>query len=787
MTLRASLCLLGLITMTESACTGCENDGVEIVVSGPHSVAVGDSIMLTAETHHGTDNKHLWTSGDETIATVTQDGRVTGAKAGETEIIATGDDTEQSTAHVMVVYGDGVASGTDTGDTGDASSSSSGEPGPGDVVPYYDEWLMSAHADKTSPAFNNWNDKGEIPTSCARCHSRDGFVDYLGGDGSEVAVVNQPAPTGSVVDCETCHNEAANELDWVQFDSGVTLTDLGPEARCMTCHQGRASTDSVNDVIASANVDDDTVSKELDFQNIHYYPAAATLWAGVVRGGYQYEDQVYDHRFRHAPGFDTCVGCHDQHTSKPRYDDCQFCHADALDSVGARDIRMIASLNVDYDGDGDTTVGIFFEVKGLEEKLYQAIQRYASGEVGQTICYAPHDHPYWFNSSTGAAAECTADDISGDNEYAEWTPRLLRATYNYQMSRKDPGAYVHNSRYIIKLLHDSITDINTVITNPVDMENAERDAPGHFNGAGKAARNWDDDEEVSENCSKCHSGAQGFRFYVEYGVGMTVPETSNGLECYTCHDSFDTTYDVIDIESTLYPSGIELEHDGFDNICTTCHSGREAKATVDAAIESGNLKFVNVHYKPAGAVRNGAESEGGYEYDGRLYSGFLHHDSRTQCTGCHDPVASNHTFRISDVWDSICSTCHSDQEGPLDVRLVHLEDYDGNGSTTDSLADELQGLSDRLLETIAVTAPSPICYDGDAYPYWLVPVTPSPLCGETSGSYTDWTPELMQATFNFHLHQVEKGAYAHNFEYMGQLLYDSIENLGGSVDDLVRP
>ncbi len=43
---------------------------------------------------------------------------------------------------------------------------------------------MSAHADATALAFNNWNQDGQVPTSCARCHSSEGFVDYIGGDGS---------------------------------------------------------------------------------------------------------------------------------------------------------------------------------------------------------------------------------------------------------------------------------------------------------------------------------------------------------------------------------------------------------------------------------------------------------------------------------------------------------------------------------------------------------------------------------------------------------------------------
>ncbi|MCA9706046.1 MAG: Ig-like domain-containing protein [Myxococcales bacterium] len=783
--------LLGLAGVGWSACARVEHGGVEIVTEGVHSVEVGASIELVAQTVRGTDHAYTWSSEDESIATVSAAGIVTGVAAGEVLITVEGDDTAAIGEHVVVVLAVGGGS-EDTGgqDTGEGSTSSeTGEPPePDDEVPFEEQWRMSAHADATAEAFNHWNEDGEIPQSCARCHSREGFRDYLGDDGSEVAIVNQPAPTGSVVDCQTCHNDAATKLDWVIFPSGETVTELGAEARCMTCHQGRGSTDSVDATITAAGVGDDEVSDALSFQNIHYFPTAATLFAGRARGGYQYADQVYDRRFRHVPGYDSCVGCHDPHSTQPRFDGCVSCHDEAVDAPGVRQVRMIASRNVDYDGDGDTSVGIYYEVKGLEEKLYRAIQAYASGVVGQTICYSPQAYPYWFDSATGATAECTEAEATGDNAYAQWTPRLVRAAYNYQMARKDPGAYVHNGRYIIKLLHDSIVDLNGVIAQPIDMSQAQRDAPGHFNGASEAARHWDEDEAVSASCSKCHSGAPGFRFYVEYGVGVEVPETANGLECYTCHESFEDEYAVLEVGSTTYANGVELSHEGYDNICATCHSGRQAGASVDGAIASGNLSFRNVHYLPAAGVRNGNESGVGYEYAGAQYAGFLEHDSRTQCTGCHDPVISNHTFRIADVWDSVCDVCHSDQSGPEEIRLVHLDDYDGDGNTGETLRGELQGLANRLLLQIVASAPSPICY-GDNYPYWLGAMgDASGHCPpDAQGSYSNWTPGLVRATYNFQLHHVEPGAYAHNFEYMAQLLHDSIEDLGGDVSGLVRP
>jgi hypothetical protein len=119
-------------------------------------------------------------------------------------------------------------------------------------------------------------------------------------------VVDKPAPTKSVIRCETCHNPAADALTSVTFPSGVKVDGLGGEARCMTCHQGRASGKDVDaQITAAAVASDDEVSSALKFTNIHYYPAAATLFAGKAKGGYQYAGQVYDVRFRHVDGLTT--------------------------------------------------------------------------------------------------------------------------------------------------------------------------------------------------------------------------------------------------------------------------------------------------------------------------------------------------------------------------------------------------------------------------------------------------------------------------------------------------
>lgn len=772
---RLPLLLLALVGATVAAggCAQLEKEKpATIVTTGPHAVTMGATITIVASTLNGTDQAYAFASSDTSIVTVdAASGVVTPVAPGEASVAVTGVQSHAMATYPVVVIAADLKA----------------------AIPYYDKWMTSAHSDATALAFNNWNTQGAVPVTCARCHSSEGFIDYLGGDGSAPGVVDQPAPVKSVIRCQTCHNPAADALTSVTFPSGVTITGLGGEARCMTCHQGRASGADVDTAIAAAAAasgggGDDQVSSSLQFQNIHFFPAAATLFAGRAKGGYQYAGQVYDVRFRHVDGVDTCIGCHDPHSTEVRFDVCSGCHTGVTDVTAAHTIRMMSSVGRDYDGDGDTTEGIYGELIGLRDKVLAAVTTYGN-EHHTPICYSADAYPYWFADLDGNGT-CSPTEAVAANAFMSWTPRLLRATYNFQMASKDPGAFAHNAKYIIELLYDSVTDVNTALVVKVDMTKAVRTDFGHFNGASEAARHWDSGEQVDATCSSCHGGEQGFRFFIQYGVGQVVPETANGLECQTCHDAVTEPVSIVKVASVKFPSGVVRTEPGFDNVCETCHRGRESKSTVDAQIATGKYKFLNVHYLPAGATKLGSAVHVGYEYDGKTYAGPLVHQGGVQCTSCHDPESSHHTFQIADAWDARCKSCHADADGdPLAIRVIHTADTDGDGNTTESLAAEIDGLGAKLLGAMQDLVP--VCYDGSTYPYFFVDNNADRLCDATelvaTNGFSAFTPALMKATFNYQLYRKEPGAWAHNFDYIAQLLYDGIADLGGNVTKLVRP
>jgi len=321
-----------------------------------------------------------------------------------------------------------------------------------------EKWAVSGHADAESESFVHWaeDEPPEIPVVCAKCHSMDGYIDFLGADGSPAGQVDSPVRGVSVLACRTCHDEAAHEMTEVTFPSDIVVEEGTQAATCMQCHQGRRSTSDVDEALAG--LEPDVVSEDLGFINVHYAIAAATLWGGDVQVGYQYAGKSYVGRFEHVEDYDTCIECHDSHTTFRNPDECSPCH---LNVVNAGDLREIRESEVDHDGDGNVEEPILSEVMTLHEGLYAAIQAYAEEVIEQPIVYDSESFPYFFNDPDGG-------EVTFADRYASWTPRLVRAAYNYHYVHEDPGAYTHNARYVLQLLYDSLDDLGEVVPVEVD-------------------------------------------------------------------------------------------------------------------------------------------------------------------------------------------------------------------------------------------------------------------------------------------------------------------------------
>src|SRR5690606_644582 len=181
-------------------------------------------------------------------------------------------------------------------------------------------------------------------------------------------------------------------------------------------------------------------------------------------------------------------------------------------------------------------------------------------------------------------------------------------------------------------------------------------------------------------------------------------------------------------------------------------------------------------------------------YEGNEYSGRFEHVRRfDECVDCHN----EHSLEVR--YEG-CSNCHEnvDITSAADVRLIRADeelldddpvDYDGDGDVEEPIAAEIEALHADLLAVIqayaADTIGTPIIYDARMYPYWFIDgngngeVDEGEVSSETR--YVDWTPNLLGAAYNYQYISKDPGAFAHNPRYTLQILYDSLEALGGEA------
>lgn len=700
-------------------------------------------------------------------------------------------------------------------------------------IPFLKEWQASPHNDAKSESFVHWNntDSKEVPAVCAKCHSTPGYLDFLGVDGSTAGKVDKNAPIGTTIQCVACHNAVTVAKTSVVFPSGIEITDLGDESRCMECHQGRESKISVDkqitDTFKLTEKDLDTVVKPLvtkdaagktitttfGFRNVHYYAAAATQYGTLVKGGYEYTGKSYDGKFEHPAPFNTCNGCHNPHTLQLDLQQCATCHEGVAKVEDLAKIRMPGSL-MDYDGDGNAKEGVAEELAGLKEKLGAAIKAYAKEVAKADIVYNPAAYPYWF-----ADANANGKFDEGEKPYASWTPRLLMAAYNYQVASKDPGGFAHNAKYVIQLTYDSIADLNTKLAKPVDISKAQRNDAGHFDGTAVAFRYWDSQGTVPAQCAKCHAADGLPQFLANNGtvavaganvltVGVTGARPSNGLACETCHNSLEE-YTLYPVTTVPFPSGksvtfsTEKDDKGnlkpvADNLCLECHQGRQSTAALNARIGKADddkvpekkLSFANVHYFAAGASLFGNDAAVAYQYADKEYVGRnMHAPGFDTCTACH----ATHELELN---FEKCTTCHAGAKAPEDIRFTST-DYDGDKDVKEGIKAEIMALEDKLWAAMKAyakkVAEEPIVYSPAAYPYFFADKNDNGKVDEGEKAYTEWTPRLLRAAYNYQYVQKDPGIYAHNPKYAVQILYDTLESLNGAgglkvdMTGLVRP
>ena len=255
--------------------------------------------------------------------------------------------------------------------------------------------------------------------SCARCHSKQGYIEYA-VNGEVAENVTNPA----AIDCATCHQVHPSEwalrltgpVVWVADEGyGDTSVDFGDNSNtCAQCHQSRRP---------EPNISDPGDNFEID--STHYGPhhgamanvLAATFWA-EIEGSMEYPSGS-----GHWDAGATCVTCHMEtytegtggHTWWPNIDNCTGCHPGVTDfDINSRQTNTQALLD---------------ELQAL--LLAQGVIEWVAEDEAYEPVVCPED-------------------------VACYTMVQAQAFYNWIGLTEDRSLGVHNPRFVEALLTNSI-------------------------------------------------------------------------------------------------------------------------------------------------------------------------------------------------------------------------------------------------------------------------------------------------------------------------------------------
>jgi hypothetical protein len=374
------------------------------------------------------------------------------------------------------------------------------------------EWAQSRHADKTAAlawAHYNWScDDGSncgglglfgSRTTCQRCHTTTGFAAYanaLGAGNTALAdsIWNGSAPPlkpynpnfkPEMLECTGCHSDnkgtVRNPGAYKAFyklpaggfpppfivptsaDVSYQYPDISTSNVCMPCHTGRMSGKAIHALNTGQTVTVDLGNLANSMVDGHYLTAGGTVFRGTAYeyGGRSYADPT---SYKHddigtpsAPNTGTngpCVGCH--------MDRPGLLANHLFTPVGKNGAGKITSVSSEVcftcHAGSSTEFGLIVEEE--KEVFEAAIVAFDEQLLVRGYDFIAASFPYFFMPSPPAAPFTPVSNwlSSGDTD---WKGNMtgknnLGAAFNFSLLHHEPGAFVHNSRYVKRLMYDSI-------------------------------------------------------------------------------------------------------------------------------------------------------------------------------------------------------------------------------------------------------------------------------------------------------------------------------------------
>lgn len=377
------------------------------------------------------------------------------------------------------------------------------------------DWSQSLHADKNSGhawALFNWTCDGTDLTTCAtstdlgtatllpnnrwlcqRCHTATGFAAYVGalqaGDtaladrllvGTDSRMTFTQGWRPEMLKCDGCHSNNRGDLRnpgaykatyiyWptnsqasgpaydpvgnppvmqIYATSSHQFPDLGASNLCVICHGGRNNGAAVHNLSSNPSVD----FSNLLFGDAHRFTSAATMFRTI---GYEFSGRSYENPSSYAhdkvgtpavPNTGTggpCVGCHMYRASGG---------SDHLLMAVSKATQTITNVSSEacFNCHENSSTGL---AKIADD------ERVTYANAKSALTYFLGTPPEVRSGVTTTFTTTTTNWLTpGDTDVTGVTTGMnnLGAFFNSRYLQFERGAYIHNSKYVKRLIYDSL-------------------------------------------------------------------------------------------------------------------------------------------------------------------------------------------------------------------------------------------------------------------------------------------------------------------------------------------